>query len=180
MSRIVLLTGSPRRNGNSIRMANAFEEAAARLGHSVDRFDTAQMQVSGCLACDGCYRNGIPCAVDREYNKVASALDKADGLVIATPVYWYTYPAQLKNVMDHWYSLCVAGRDLNGKKAALMACCEDDDITAFDSMVNSFRKSMALLRADIVGEILIQNVHRIGDIDKTDGPERAAKLAGLF
>ena len=180
MSRIVLLTGSPRRTGNSRRMADSFERSAIALGHEVTRFDTAEMKVGGCRACNCCYRNGKPCALEEGYNAVAEALETADGLVIATPVYWYGFPAQLKSVTDHWYSLCYAGRDLAGKRAALIACCEDDDIGAFDAMRLSLGKSLELLKAELVGEVLVQNVHKLGDIDATDGIARAAELARLF
>lgn len=180
MSRIVLLTGSPRRAGNSRRMADSFQAAAERLGHSVVRFDAAELKISGCWACNCCYRDGRACALDDGYNEIAAEFDKADAIVIATPVYWYSYPAQLKNIMDHWYSLCFAGRSFAGKKAALIACCEDDDIEAFSGMRMSFRTSMELLEAEVVGEVLIQNVHRLGDIENTDGLARAAELAELL
>ena len=116
----------------------------------------------------------------RSAHEVAAELEKADAIVIATPVYWYSYPAQLKSLMDHWYSLCYAGKSFAGKKAALIACCEDDSMEAFSGMTMSFRTSMELLEAEVVGEVLIQNVHKLGDIDRTDGLARAAGLASLF
>lgn len=180
MSRIVLLTGSPRKLGNSRRMAESFEQEAVRLGHSVVRFDAAELKIAGCRACNCCYSGGVPCALEAGYNEIASELEKADAIVIATPVYWYSYPAQLKNIMDHWYSLCFAGRSFSGKKAALIACCEDDDIEAFSGMRMSFETSMKLLQAEVIGEVLIQNVHRLGDVEKTDGLAQAAELASLI
>lgn len=180
MSKIVLLTGSPRKLGNSRRMADSFEKAAAALGHSVIRYDAAELKISGCRACNCCYTGGKPCALDEGYNEIAAELEKADAIVIATPVYWYSYPAQLKSLMDHWYSLCYAGKSFAGKKAALIACCEDDSMEAFSGMTMSFRTSMELLEAEVVGEVLIQNVHKLGDIDRTDGLARAAGLASLF
>lgn len=161
-------------------MAESFVHAAEILGHSVVCFDAAELNISGCRACNCCYRNGKPCALEEGYNTIAAELEIADAIVIATPVYWYSYPAQLKNIMDHWYSLCFAGRSFSGKKAALIACCEDDDLAAFEGMRMSFKASMELLGAEIVGEVLIQNVHRLGDIENTDGLEQASKLAELF
>ena len=56
--KIVVITGSPRKNGNSFAMTAAFIKAAEEKGHSVTRFDAAMMKIGGCHACNGCFKNG--------------------------------------------------------------------------------------------------------------------------
>mgnify|MGYP001858345656 CR=1 FL=1 len=56
--KIVVITGSPRENGNSIAMTDAFIRAAKEKGHRVTRFDAAKMNVGGCQACETCYKTG--------------------------------------------------------------------------------------------------------------------------
>ena len=59
---IVVITGSPRRNGNSFAMTDAFIRAAQEKGHTVTRFDAAFRKVGGCRACETCYRTGKACS----------------------------------------------------------------------------------------------------------------------
>ena len=180
MSKITVLTGSIRPAGNSNAMADAFIKRAEALGHSVTRFDTAGLRVERCRVCNRCYSDGRPCVFDDDYNAVARSIEAADGIVLVSPVYWYTFPTCLKAVIDKWYSLCVADKDLSGKKAALISCCEDDVPEAFDGIRTAFRKSVELLKCQVVGEVLVHGVNAIGDIYGTDGPAQAEKLAELF
>ena len=179
MSKIVLLTGSPRAKGNSMAMAKAFEDAAVAKGHEVIRFDTAKMEMNGCKACNACYRKGA-CALVPDFNPIAEAIEEADGIVWAAPVYWYTWPAQIKAVLDHFYAFCVAEKCFGGKKTALISCCEEADMSTFDGIVYSFEKSMGLMQYDIVGKILIPAVNEAGEIAGTDGEAQAAALADKF
>lgn len=180
MKKIVLLTGSARRGGNSFAMANAFEEAAGQCGHTIVRFDTAFIDVCGCTACNACCMNGGLCTAEDAFNSIAAELENADAIVFASPVYWYTFPAKLKAVMDKFYALYNGKRLFKGKKAALIACCEDNTTEAFNGMVFAYAESMKLMGAELAGEVLIPGVHQIGDIAKTDGEMRAAKLAGTL
>ena len=125
--KIVVITGSPRANGNSAAMAAAFVKAAEEKGHEVARFDAAMMNVGGCRACCGCFKSGKACAFDDDFNKIAPEIEAADAVVFAMPVYWYTMPAQIKAVLDKFYSFFVAGREIGGKKCALISCCEAED-----------------------------------------------------
>ena len=96
------------------------------------------------------------------------------------PVYWYSIPAQIKCVIDKMYSLCVGGKDVAGKECALIACCEEEDISVLDGVRIPYERTAALLKWKSVGEVLIPGVLNIGDIDKTDGCKKAAELAEVI
>ena len=119
--KIVVITGSPRRNGNSFAMTAAFIKAAEGKGHSVTRFDAAAMNVGGCHACETCYKTGKACSFDDDFNAIAPAIMEADVVVFTMPVYWYSIPAQIKAVIDKLYSFCVAGKEIAGKGCALIS-----------------------------------------------------------
>ena len=74
----------------------------------------------------------------------------------------------------------MSGRDIAGKKCALIACCEEDDMTVPDGVRIPYERTVALLKWKSVGEVLIPGVLNRGDIDGTDGRTRAAALAKLF
>lgn len=175
--KIVVITGSPRKNGNSFAMTDAFIKAAEEKGHTVTRFDAAMMNVGGCHACETCYKSGKACSFDDDFNTMAPAILEADAVVFTMPVYWYSIPAQIKGVLDKMYSFCVAGKDIAGKECALIACCEEDDMSVLDGVRIPIERSAALMKWHMAGEVLVPGVLNVGDIDKTDGCRQAAELA---
>ena len=175
--KIVVITGSPRKNGNSSAMADAFIKAAEAKGHSITRFDAAMKNVGGCHACETCFKTGKACSFDDDFNTVAPIIQDADVVVFAAPVYWYSIPAQIKCVIDKLFSFCVAGKNVAGKECALLTCCEEDDISVMDGVRIPVERSAALLKWKMLGEVLIPGVLNAGDIEKTDGCEQAAALA---
>ena len=179
--KIVVLTGSPRKNGNSFAMTDAFIQTAEAKGHSVTRFDTAFMDIGYCHACMTCFKNGQACSFKSDFNgAMADAILEADAIVFTTPVYWYSFPAQLKGAIDKIFSLVVGGKELSGKECALIACCEEEDPAILDGVRIPFERTAALNKWAVAGEVLVPGVFSVGDIDKTDGIARATTLADRF
>ena len=175
--KILVITGSPRKNGNSFAMTDAFIKAAEEKGHTVTRFDAAAMKIGGCHGCETCYSTGKACSFDDDFNTIAPAILEADVIVFTMPVYWYSIPAQIKGVIDRIFSLVVGGKDIAGKECALITCCEEDDMTVMDGVRIPIERTAALNKWKMVGEVLIPGVLKVGDIDKTDGCKKAAALA---
>ena len=175
--KIVVITGSPRKNGNSFAMTDAFIRAAEGKGHTVTRFDAAMKTVGGCRACETCYSTGKACTFDDDFNTIAPAIVEADAIVFTMPVYWYSIPAQIKGVIDRIFSLVVGGKDIAGKECALITCCEEEDMSVMDGVRIPMERMCALNKWKMVGEVLIPGVLNAGDIDKTDGCKKAAALA---
>lgn len=175
--KVVVITGSPRKNGNSFAMTESFIKAAQEKGHSVTRFDAAMMEIGGCHACETCFSTGKACTFDDDFNKIAPAILEADALVFTMPVYWYSIPAQIKGVIDRIYSLVVGGKDISGKECALIACCEEEDLSVLDGVRIPMERTAALNKWTMVGEVLVPGVLKPGDIQKTNGCEQAAALA---
>ena len=178
--KIVVITGSPRKNGNSFAMTDAFIHEAEQRGHSVRRFDAAFLKIGGCHACMTCYKTGKACSFDDDFNDIAPAILEADAVVFTMPVYWYSIPAQIKGAIDRLFSLVVGGKEVAGKKWGLIACCEEDDTTVLDGVRIPMERTAALLQWEKVGEVLIPGVLNVGDIDHTDGCKQAAALADKF
>ncbi|MCH5349423.1 MAG: flavodoxin family protein [Oscillospiraceae bacterium] len=175
--KIVVITGSPRKDGNSFAMTKAFIEAAEAKGHTVTRFDAAMKNTGGCHACETCFKSGKACSFDDDFNTIAPAILEADAVVFTMPVYWYSIPAQIKGIIDKLFSFCVAGKDVAGKKCALITCCEENDMSVMDGVKVPIERTAALLKWEMAGEVLIPGVLAVGDIEKTDGCKKAAALA---
>ncbi|MBR3556118.1 MAG: flavodoxin family protein [Oscillospiraceae bacterium] len=174
---IVVITGSPRRNGNSFAMTDAFVRAAEKKGHTVTRFDTSFMKIGFCHACETCYKTGKACSFDDDFNIMAPAILEADAVVFSMPVYWYSIPAQIKGVIDKLFSLVVGGKDIAGKECALITCCEEADMTVMDGVRIPIERSAALMKWNMVGEVLVPGVLEVGAVANTDGCAQAAALA---
>lgn len=157
-------------------MTNAFVQAAAAKGHEVVRFDAAFLKLEGCHACESCFKKGKACVFDDDFNKIAAAVEDAEVVVFTMPVYWYTMPAQIKAVIDRLFSFVVGGKNIAGKQSALIACCEEQDISVFDGVTIPYAKTLAALKWENIGQVLIPGVLKAGEIEKTDGIAQAVKL----
>lgn len=175
--KVAVITASPRKEGNSFAMTDAFVRAAEAKGHAVTRFDTSFMDIGFCHACETCFKSGKACSHDDDFNKIAPSILDADAVVFSMPVYWYSIPAQIKGVIDKLFSLVVGGKDIAGKECALITCCEEDDMSVMDGVRMPMERTAALLKWKMVGEVLVPSVFKTGDIEKTDGCAQAAALA---
>ncbi len=178
--KIVVITGSPRKNGNSFAMTDAFIKAAEAKGRAITRFDAALKKVGGCRACETCFSTGKACTFDDDFNTIAPAILEADVIVFTMPVYWYSIPAQIKGVIDRIFSMVVGGKDIAGKECALITCCEEDDMSVMDGVRIPIERMAALNKWKMAGEVLIPGVLNVGDIDKTEGCKKAADLANAI
>jgi len=178
--KILVITGSPRQNGNTFAMVDSFTKAAEEKGHTIVRFDAAMMKIGGCHACMTCFKTGKACSFNDDFNIIAPHIMDADAIVFAMPVYWYSIPAQIKGVIDRIFSFCVASKPISGKKMGLICCCEEHDASVMDGVRIPMERTAALLKWDIAGEILIPGVFAEGAISKTDGCAQAAALAKKF
>ena len=178
--KIVVITASARVNGNSNRMAEAFIAAAEAKGNSVTRIDAAKLAIKPCRACNSCYKNGEACVFGDDFNTIAPAIEAADDIVFAMPVYWYSIPTSIKAVIDKLYAMVVGGKDIAGKDCAVISCCEEDDMSVFAGVSGPMKLTAALINWNMVGEVLVPGVNDVGDIEKTDGCAQAAALADKF
>lgn len=175
--KIVVITGSPRKNGNSFAMTEAFIKAAEAKGHSVVRYDASFMNIGFCHGCETCYKTGKACSFGGDFNTMAPDILEADAVVFSMPVYWYSIPAQIKGVIDKLFSFVVGGKDIAGKECALITCCEEEDMSVMDGVRIPMERTAALIKWNMVGEVLVPGVLEAGAIDKTDGCAQAAALA---
>jgi len=145
--------------GNSAAMANAFISEAEAKGFLVDRFDTASLNISGCLACYGCSRTG-ECILKDDYAGIEQAIHSADLIVFVTPLYFYGFPSQLKRVIDRFFSLHKYWQkgNLKPQKTALLACCADETEDSYQALKYSYHRSIAEMGWESVGEVLATGI----------------------
>ena len=105
MKKILILNGSPRKNGTTAALVKSFAEGAEGAGNEVREFYLQGMNIGGCLACEACSRNGGKCVQKDDMEQINEAMLWADVVVLASPMYWATITGQLKIVIDRMYAL---------------------------------------------------------------------------
>ena len=176
MKNIVIITGSPRKNGNSTLLAKAFMEGAKEAGHNVFLFETANKKLSPCIACETCFSKGQACSISDDFNGITPMLEKAEVLVFSTPLYWFSFSSQIKMVIDRLYSYSTGKKELKIKKAALMVSAATDDIKDFDGVIRSFELILSYTKWENAGILTVPNVSDPGDVNKTGGLIKAKEL----
>lgn len=110
MRKIMIVTGSPRKKGNTAHVAGVVAEAARAAGADVAVVDAAHMSISPCTSCRTCQKSDeYRCALDDGMKPLYDQIREVDVLVMATPIYWYGMSAQMKTFLDRLYA-CVKFR----------------------------------------------------------------------
>ena len=99
MKNVIIISSSPRVGGNSETLAKEFERGAKEAGNSVEFVNLREMNLKYCMACYNCHNTG-KCVHNDGMNELYDKLIKADVLVFATPVYFYSMSGQLKVFFD--------------------------------------------------------------------------------
>ena len=172
--KIVVLTGSPRSNGNSACLAEQFIKGAQENGHEVFRFDCAFKRVEPCRACNRCGMNGT-CIYDDDFVKLRPHLISADVVVFATPMYYFGVSTQLKRVIDRFYAI---NGQIKGspKKAAFLMTYADTSRKEAEPMLLHYRTLLDYLGWTSVGEVIASGVWTAGSVRNTEYPQQAYRL----
>ncbi|QXE92766.1 flavodoxin family protein [Geomonas subterranea] len=173
---ILVLTGSPRKGGNTDKLAEAFTCGAEQAGHTVVRFRTADKNIKGCIDCKTCFSKGTACSIPDDFAELAPLLEQADVLVLATPLYWFSFPAQLKPAIDKIYSFFVGNRPLKIKECLLLVSGGDKELRKFDGIVKSYQLIAEFLGWQDSGTLIVPGLHDKDDVLKTDGLKQAEAL----
>lgn len=105
MKNILIISSSPRKKGNSQILCEQFKKGAEAKGHQVKIVRIMEQNIGFCRACDGCMRNGGTCVLKDDMAEILKMFQKADVLVLATPVYFYGISAQMKTFIDRTYPI---------------------------------------------------------------------------
>lgn len=102
--RIVCVLGSPREKANSSILAKRFIDTAEAVGAETRTYTLNNMKYRGCQACMACKSKLERCALKDDLAEVLLAVEEADVLLLASPVYFGEVSSQLKGFIDRWYS----------------------------------------------------------------------------
>ena len=183
--KILIISGSPKKKGNTAALVDWFAKGARSKGADVKIIHAAQLKfkVNGCTSCRKCQKiKEYKCAVDDGATAVLADMIKADAIVMATPLYFFSASAQIKQIVDRMFCLYKWDNDtdkfespLIGKTLVLLASAYED--VGLDALEKPFK-----LTTDYTGmkfySLLVKNAGESGGICKVKGiKEKAIRLA---
>lgn len=150
--KVLILESSGNKRGSSNLLAGRFAEGAEEGGHEVTVFDVIHSDIRPCLGCGHCGMSGA-CVQKDDYEKVLKQLVKGcDVIAFAMPVYYYNWPAQLKVVVDRFYSFTHELTNMH-KKAVLISVAWDNTDSAFEIVRAYYHKVCDYMQFDNRGEL---------------------------
>ncbi|MBE7080384.1 MAG: flavodoxin family protein [Clostridiales bacterium] len=127
MKKVLILSGSPRKGGNSDILCDQFAKGALEAGNEVEKIRVAEKKIAPCTGCYFCRNSGGRCALNDDMGDILQKIIDCDVLVLSSPVYFYSMCAQLKAVIDRcvarWTE--IANKDLY----YIMTAAEEDEDT---------------------------------------------------
>lgn len=174
--KIIVLNGSPRKNGNTSALVKAFRDGAESAGHSVTEFWLGGMKINGCRGCCAGGKNPeSPCVQKDDMEQIYPAYKEADVVVLASPLYYWTISGQLKCAFDRLFAVaeCDPGYTNPRKESALLMAAEGN---GFEETVYWYDRFMGHIGWKDCGKVLCGGVMAVGDIEGKPELEEARKL----
>ena len=171
---ILILSGSPRKCGNTELLVEAFKKGASQK-HHVEVVSVRDYNVNPCLGCNVCFKSeGNICVQKDDMASIYDKMAQADMLVIASPVYFYGISAQLKAVIDRFHNPI---RDtFHIKKMALLLVGAATLPELFNAILTEYNLCLNFFHIEDAGKILVRGVKDKGDIKNTDALDEAYTL----
>lgn len=122
---ILILNGSPRKNGNTKFMIDAFIEGAKKSNDIIE-VPVCERKIGGCLACEYCHTKGNgECIQKDDMQEIYPLIQKAEMIILASPIYYHGFSGQLQCAINRIYAI---DKPKNLKKAALFLSSGDDNV----------------------------------------------------
>lgn len=175
--RIVILNGSPRRNGNTSGLVRAFTEGAERAGHTVTEFFLSGMDIHGCKGCFGGHSSrACPCVQKDDMEKIYPAVRDCEVVVLASPLYYWNLSGQLRTAIDRLFALeendCNLLRGHDRSCVLLMAA----EGSGFEDVLTYYRHLAEHLQWKNLGEVLAGGNGDVGEIAGKPELQEACRL----
>ena len=170
--KILILSASPRKGGNSDLLCDQFAKGAEEAGHQVEKIRVQEKKISPCLACYGCRGTGA-CVQKDDMAAILDKMVEADVLVLATPVYFYSMDGQLKTLIDRTLPRYTEIRD---KEVCLIATAAAGR-GAMERTIDAMRGfTDCLPGAQVKGIIYGSGVYQKGEVMDTKAFQEACQL----
>jgi multimeric flavodoxin WrbA len=174
--KILVLAGSPRKGGNTDRLSDEFIRGAREAGAESEKIYLKNKKIGGCLGCFACQKNSGICVQKDDMGELYEKMKAADVIVFASPVYFYTWNAQMKTVIDRTIAVSTI---LINKTFYMISAGQAPTEEYMGTMIDSFRKYIGCFRGEgnkEGGYVFAYGVDKPGDVIGTPAMEQAYEM----
>lgn len=176
MKRVLILSGSPRKGGNSDVLCDEFLKGAKKAGHSVEKIRVCEKKISPCTGCYFCKNHGGRCAFNDDMSEILQKIIDCDVLVLASPVYFYSICSQLKAVIDRTVARWT---EIANKELYYIATAAEADRDTLDTTLACFHGFARCIDGyEEKGTLYGKGVYEIGEAQKNEDFMRIAREMG--
>ena len=164
---ILILKGSPRERGNSAVLADRTAAGALAAGAQVESIYLHSLDIRPCDGCDLCKESDNGCVIEDDMQPLYPKLAQADAIVLASPIYWFTFSAQLKVCIDRWYAFQSSKwKEISGKPFGIILTYGDTDLTSSGG-INAVRtlESLCLFLDSPIAGIVHASLDKAGEAE---------------
>jgi multimeric flavodoxin WrbA len=155
--KILIILGSPRKNGNSTILAKQLAEGVKASNSEPELIYLQDLKIAPCTACDACLKNSDKkCTINDDMQKLYPKIKAADAIVFASPIYWFNISAQMKLFIDRSYAIQENGKyAFSDKDIGIILTYGDVDVFKSGAInaLRSFEDICKFVNAKIIGTI---------------------------
>ena len=172
--KVLILSGSPRKNGNSDILCDRFAQGAREAGNDVEMIRVSEKKIGYCKACYYCQNSGGKCAVKDDMGEILQKMIDADVIVLASPVYFYSIDAQLKTLIDRTVARWLEVKD---KEFYYIATCAEEPKESVETTLACFRGYADCVEgAKEKGVVYATGVYDKGEVEATPAYDEAYRM----
>ena len=177
--KIVVINSSPHSEAQSTSryLSQRFVEGAKSAGHEVFIFDAANEETNPCKGCDVCGMDGDCIFKDAIANKLMPKMLEADLLVLVTPLYYFGMSAQLKIIVDRFYSRTTR---LSGKKSMIMATAWNSADWTMEALKNHYETLVRYMNWQDVGQVWATGCGNRSMVERSEFGDMAYKIGSAL
>ena len=172
--KVLVLSASPRKGGNSDLLCDQFMRGAQEAGNQAEKIFLRNKKINYCTGCGACQSNGGKCVQKDDVAEVLDKMTAADVIVMATPVYFYTMNGQMKTMIDRTVSRYT---EISNKEMYFIVTAADSRKQAMERTLEGFRGFTTCLNgAKEKGIIYGTGAWNIGDIKRSVAMKQAYEM----
>lgn len=173
MKKVLIISASPRKGGNSDTLCDKFMQGAESVGHKVEKIILREKKINYCTGCGYCNTSG-ECSQKDDMADILDKMVNSDVIVFSTPIYFYAIAGQMKTFIDR---LCPKYTQLENKEFYYIMTAADASKAAVQYALGEFKGLMLCLNNPIEqGYLFGGGVWQKGEVDSTVYPQTAYEM----
>ena len=175
--KVLIISSSPRKGGNSDLLCDEFMKGAIEAGNEVEKIFLKDKTVHPCTGCSVCSMYGKPCPQKDDAAEIVEKMIAADVIVMETPVYFYTMCGQMKIMIDR---CCARYTEITNKEFYFIIAAAENDKAMMERTIDGFRGFLDCLEGPLEkGTVYGIGAWKVGEIKDTPYMQEAYNMGKM-